>query len=653
MGASFYKETGMDYVATDRFLYLNTPLPENDLLVTAFSGSEYISQLFHFEILFRAKNGTSVPFEKLLGQKISFGVKGSEEGGEPRHFNGIVVQMAQLGRGTEFTDYTVIVAPKIWLLTQTVRSRIFQHKTVPDILKEVLADQDLDSEIQDDPDCKFEPREYCVQYQESDFDFASRLMEEEGIYYFFKFTEDAHTMVLGNTRQSHIDIPGGADLIFDVSVGGNREEERVYSWKKQQDFRSGKYTLWDHHFQLPHKNLSADQIVRDAVSVGTVTHKLKTAGNDALEIYENPGRYAQRFDGIDKGGGENAANLEKIYKDNKRTASIRMQQVEAPLVLIEGESNCRQLTSGHKFNLQRHYSGDGQYVTVMVVHDARQGHYRSSETSDDEFGTYRNNFACMPFTIPFRPQRNTPRPTIRGCQTAVVTGPEGAEIFTDKYGRVKVHFHWDRDGSSDADSSCWLRVGTPWAGKNWGAICIPRVGHEVIVDFIEGDPDRPIIVGGVYNADMMPPYDLPANQTRSTMKSHSSPGGGGFNEIRFEDQKDKEEIFIHGQKDFNAVVVHDETRQVGNSRTTVVQEANDTLTVAKGDRSAEVTKGNDELNVKAGNITIKAPSGTYHLEAVTVEIQGSATIKLTCGASTIEMTPGTITLTSPMIKLNC
>ena len=632
----------MSYVTAERYLYLETPLPENDLLLTGFTGHEAISQLFNFQLRCKATNETTVSFEKLLGQKISFGINGPPDSGEPRHFQGIAVQIAQLGRGAEFTDYSMAVVPKAWTLTQVLRSRIFQHMTVPDILKEVLANQDVAFEIQNVPG-QFEPREYCVQYQESDFDFASRLMEEEGIYYFFKFAKGSHKLVLANTMQSHPNITGEPNLIFDMIAGGGREEERIWSWKKAQEFRSGKFTLWDHHFELPHKPLSADQTVRDSISVGKITHKLKLAGNDGLEIYENPGRYAQRFDGIDKGGGENADEVQKIFQDNKRTVAIRIQQVETSMVLIEGESNCRHLTAGHKFNLNRHYDGDGQYVVVSVFHDAQEGHFRSSQANDEEHGHATNTFTCIPFGLPFSPPRNTPRPTIKGCQTAVVTGPKGEEIFTDKYGRIKVQFHWDREGKNDGDSSCWLRVATPWGGKQWGMVSIPRIGQEVLVDFIEGDMDRPIVVGSLYNADQMPPYSLPGKKVVSGWKSNSTIGGGGYNEMSMDDTKKSEMITIHAQKDMQTTVEHDDTQTVHNDRVIFV-DGTHTETIKKN-TTITVTEGNETNTVKQ-EIVITSQTAHVHIEACT-EIQ------LHVGASKLLMkSDGKIELDGVDIAIN-
>jgi type VI secretion system secreted protein VgrG len=258
--------------------------------------------------------------------------------------------------------------------------------------------------------------------------------------------------------------------------------------------------------------------------VGKETHKLKVTGVEEMEVYDYPGEYAQRFDGIGQGGGEQPSELQKVFHDNGRTTEIRMDEELTPAVVIRARSNAKHLVSGYKFTLQRHLNADGDYVVTSVRHDASFG--ADYQSGKDDLLSYENEVTCIPAALPYRPRRTAPKPVVQGSQTAVVAGPPGEEIFTDKYGRVKVRFHWDQDGKHDPGSSCWVRVGTSRAGRNWGAIRIPRIGQEVIVDFLEGDPDRPIVVGTVYNAEMMPPSELPKNKTQSGVKSSSSLGGG-------------------------------------------------------------------------------------------------------------------------------
>lgn len=558
------------YSQAGRPLLVKTPLSQDVLLLTGFSGSEGLSQLFRFQLDMLAEKQADVPFDKLLGQKLTIEV--ALPGQKKRFFNGICSRVGQGGRvlfgdkGELLTTYRAEIVPQFWFLTRKARSRIFQHMAVPDILKKVLTDLDVAFELQG----VFHQRDFCVQYRETDFNFASRLMEEEGIFYFFKHSDGSHQMVVANTPASHSDMPIASKLIYDEHRGGTRTEDRVYEWEKVQELRSGKYTLWDHSFEKPHAHLEAEKTIQDSVAAGKVTHKLKLSENSKLELYDYPGEYAQRFDGVDKGGGDRPADVEKIFEDNKRTVEIRMQEEAAPSVVIRSISNCRQLVSGHKFTLEKHFNGDGQYVITAVSHAASgSGEYRSGHTG--EF-IYQNSFTCIPAAIPFRPPRTTPKPVVQGTQTAVVVGPPGEEIFPDKYSRVKVQFHWDREGKNDPDSSCWVRVGTPWAGKMWGIIHIPRIGQEVVVDFLEGDPDQPIIVGSVYNAELMPPYKLPAKKTQSGMKSRSTLGGApeNFNEIRWEDKKGKEQFFVHAERNMDVRVKNDSMESVLHDKHLIV-----------------------------------------------------------------------------------
>ena len=531
-----------------RLLDFVTPLGKDALLVRSINGREAISQLYSFEIEAFAGNDDPVDFSKLVGQPVMVSVALKND--EYRYFHGIVKSLARGARSFNATAYRLEVVPTFWLLTQRTQSRIFQQISVPDILKKVLEGLDTDFEIAG----TFEPRDYCVQYRETDFAFASRIMEEEGIFYFFRHREDGHTLVLANSPQSHEDLPCDNKLCFDEERGGfETTDEIIYSWEKQQILKSGKVTLWDHSFELPHRSLDSQEMVDEDLQVGEVTHKLKIAGNEKLELYDYPGGYAQRFDGISPGGSERSDDLQKIYEDNQRTAKIRMQQETVGALQITAHTDTLHIAPGFKFDLDRHYSDNDTYViTSSSVAIPQRGAYYG-DAQEEEGPPPEVIFNCIPAKLPFLPHRITPKPTIYGTQTAVVTGPAGEEIFTDKYGRVKIQFFWDREGKFDGNSSCWVRVGSPWAGKQWGAVHIPRIGQEVIVAFEEGDPDQPIIVGSVYNSDQMPPHELPANKTQSGVKSRSTPGAGpnNLNEIRFEDKIGAEHVFIHAEKDFH------------------------------------------------------------------------------------------------------
>ena len=640
------------FAHTDRPLKLTTPLGADALMLSAFRGREAISELFRFDLDAQWQdNSKPLPFDQLLGQKITIQI--THRSGK-RFINGVVVKITQGERDLKFTRYRLEVVPQLWLLTRKRQSRIFQHLSIPDILKQVLQGLDVVYEIQG----AFDPREYCVQYRETDFNFVSRLMEEEGIYYFFKHTDGGHKLVLANTPQSHPAIPYQPKVVYEEASGHTVEEDRVYEWFKAQEIRSGKYLAWDDCFEMPGKHLEAAKAIVDSVQVGKSTHKLNVAGNSSLEIYDFPGGYAKRFDGVDKGGGDQKGDLQKIFTDNTRTVEIRMQQEALPSLLVQAHSGHAGFTPGHTFDLAEHFSDDGKFVITSVQHDARQA---IGDEEVDQPYQYHNHFNCIPMALPFRPQRVTEIPSIRGVQTGTVVGPAGEEIFTDTYGRVKVQFHWDRQGESDSNSSCWMRVGTFWAGKQWGAIHIPRIGQEVIVDFIEGDVDHPIIVGSVYNADMVPPYKLPDNKTQSGVKSRSSKGGSpdNFNEIRFEDKKDSEQLFIHAEKDQAIEVEKDETHWVGQDRKktidrdeTVQVKGNRTETVDKdetitihgkqantidGDQSTTITKGNQTIELQMGNQTTTIDLGK-------IETSAMQSIELKVGPSSIKLDPSGITI---------
>lgn len=614
----------VNYTQTGHPIAVNTPLGPDKLLLIGITGQETVSRLFHFqlELLATNANAKDVTFDKLLGQKIGVELEVTAGKSDKRYISGLCSRVVEGEQDTDVTSYHLEIVPQFWLWTRRAQSRIFQQMSAPDILKKVLKGMDPAPafELQG----TFEKRDFCVQYRETDFNFACRLMEEEGIYFFFKHTADGHQMVLSNSPQSHVDLPVSSKLIYETATGGNRPEERVFQWQKSQELRSGKYTLWDHTFELPHKHLEASEPILASVQAGKVAHKLAVGGNDKLELYDYPGEYAQRFDGVSSGGGDQSGDLDKIFQDNARTVKIRMQEEASASLVANGSSTCRQLVAGHKFSLERHFNADGKYVLNSVSHSASldayrpgsQGHYR-----------YTNQFTCQPLELPFRPARLTPKPVVQGTQTAVVVGPPGEEIWPDKYGRVKVQFHWDREGKNDAKSSCWVRVTTMWAGKQWGMIHIPRIGQEVVIAFEEGDPDQPLIVGSVYNYEQMPPLPLPAQKTQSGIKSNTHKGGG-YNELVFDDAAGKEQIRLHGQFNMDSVIENNETHKVGVDRTRNVGN-NEAITVAN-DRMKTVL--NNETTTVGVNRTEQVGSN----ETITVGANRSENVGQ-CETVTIAM----------------
>jgi type VI secretion system secreted protein VgrG len=441
------------------------------------------------------------------------------------------------------------------------------------------------------------------------------------------------------------------------------------------------HTLWDYTFQSPDKTCMATQNTLDTVQAGTVLHKL-SVNQTSWEHYDYPGGYAKRFDGIDKSGGEQSSELNNIFSDNSRVAGIRMQAETAGSLTILGEGLHPGFTPGYTFTLQSHFTDNGEFTLLAVDHDAHQPF-----GSDTEPYRYTNRFRAIPKALPYRPPQTTPAPVVHGPQTAVVVGASGEEITTDKYGRVKVQFHWDRQGSNDINSSCWLRVATFWAGTQWGGVHVPRIGQEVVVAFLEGDPDQPIVVGSVYNSNNMPPYTLPDNKTQSGVKSRSSTGGGAsnYNEIFFEDKMGSEILRIHAEKDqFHEVehddtqtvghdrmttIDHDETREVKNNRTTTIdvdetktvkgketititgnqtleiQQGNQSNTLDQGNQSTTLSMGNQSNQLNMGNQSTKCDLGSINMEAM-------QSITLTVGGSKITIDQMGVTIQGMMIKVN-
>lgn len=607
------------YTQTNRPMAIITPGGDT-LLLVSLKGHEAISQPFQFYLDVVVDNERPIRLDQLVGREIT--VRLDLPTGACRYFSGCCNCATEGERDEFFTPYQLEIVPQFWMYTKRFRSRIFQYKTVPDILKEVLKGLRVNYQgIRG----TFYPRDFCVQYRESDYNFACRLLEEEGIYYFFTHSESGHEMVLGNTPEGHPNVPGPTTVPYHPNAPRwFLDQDRVHHWKKTQLVTPSRYTLWDSCFELPGNHLEATRSIQESVPAGKVNHQLALSASKSLEVHDWPGEYAQRFDGVGRGGEDQPANLQHVFKDNQRTVAIRMQQEALPALLIQGVGHCRHFIAGHQFTLAalehagaKDHEVDGDYVLTSVTHSANQGGYRSGDAGAF---VYYNNFTCIPTALPFRPPRLTTRPIIPGTQTAVVVGPAGGEIFTDKYGRVKVQFPWDPQGKSDLDSSGWLRVATPIAGKQWGFLRIPRVGEEVIVDFLEGDPDKPIIIGSVYNADMMPPYKLPESMTQTGLKTRSAPGGGTshFNELRFEDKKGSEYIYFHAEKDFR--------REVEN---------NDKVSVS-GDRRVEVQGKEETESLKA--IEFKAGNTSIRMDA-----QGQS-IELRAGESTVQMNPGGIRL---------
>ena len=538
-----------------RQIAIDTPLGDDVLILRSFQAQEAMSKLFFFELDLVSEE-FSINYDDIVGQVVTIRINLAE--GSSRYWSGYVSRFVQAGRDSNVAVYHATMVPWLWFLDQTTDCRIFQSKSAPDIIKQIFQEygfRDFSLNLYGD----FVKREYCVQYRESDFNFVSRLMEEEGIFYYFEHEQGKHTLVLGNDPAVHKPCPNQESARYEGTAGGWQDDDVIVQWLLEQEVRPGVFTATDYNFETPTANMQSS-----------------VNGKGKWEIYDFPGEYSKRADG------------DKLVK-------VRLQEQQTPNVVARGTSDCRSFEVGYKFKLTDHYRDDlnQEYVLTALRHSA---HHNLGLTSGlgDTNPVYENSFECVPFSTPIRPARRTPVPVVQGCQTAVVVGPDGEEIFTDKYGRVKVQFHWDREGKKNENSSCWIRVSYPWAGKAWGGIQIPRIGQEVVVDFIEGDPDRPIITGRVYNAGQMPPWDLPGKKMVSGYKSNSTKGGGGYNEMSFDDTKGTELIQVHGQYDMDTKIEHDERRHVVNNRTKNV-DVDESSTI--GNNRTEKVGNNEQITI--------------------------------------------------------
>jgi type VI secretion system secreted protein VgrG len=581
----------MPLTQENRLIAIDTPLGPDVLLLRGFTGHEAISRLFNFELDLLSTD-PEIKFEKIIGQKVTIRVRLGKE--KERFFHGIISRFMQAGSDTGLANYRATMVPALWFLTRTADCRIFQNKKVPDIIQEIFKENGV-TDVKAVLKGTYEPRDYCVQYRETDFNFVSRLMEQYGIFYFFEHEEKKHTLAIADDLSAHQTCPVQPKVSWNPQGSDTLDEDVITSLQCEETFRFGKYAVTDYNFEAPSTSLQAE--VKTQIEVG---------GNSKYEIYDYPGEYGKKAEG-------------------DGIAKIRMQEEEAQYKVISGSGTARVFTTGYKFTLQDYVRKDinGDYVLTQVQHVASVGStYTTGAEGGGAEGDYSNSFSCIPAKRPFRSPQVTPKPMVQGPQTAVVVGKSGEEIWTDKYGRVKVQFHWDRYGKMNESSSCWTRVSQNWAGKQWGAMFIPRMGQEVIVEFLEGDPDQPIITGRVYNAEQTVPYALPANQTQSGIKSNSSKGGGGSNEWRFEDKKGSEEIYLHGQKDWNILIENDKGQTIGHDETLNVK--HDRTKLIEHDENSEIknnrnkTVGVDQSETIGGNKTI-AVAGT-HTETVSKDM---------------------------------
>ncbi len=539
---------------------ITSPLPPADLMFESMVAEAALSTLGEMRLTLLSPKPDLTP-EDLLGQPLTVTLELRE--GEKRHFNGHVTRFG-IGRARgRFYGYHATLRPWLWILTRTSDCRIFQDLSVPDIVKKVFDDLGL-THYEFKLFRSYRTWNYCVQYRETDFNFVARLLEHEGIYWYFEHDEGKHKLVLVDSQGAHDAAPGQPDLPFFENVSEvPPDTEYVSGWSFSRQISTGKVSMRSFDFERPSLTLEVED------------QESRSYPGSAMEAYDYQGDYVKKPDG-------------------QQWAEDRVDEHQTGFEQLHGSSNAHRIEVGRLLKLRQHPRED-QNAEMLVTALSLQARVEDQE-SGRAGGLVQCDFSAIPSKQQFRPPRRTPKPFVQGPQSAIVTGPGGEEIYTDKYGRVKVQFHWDREGKNDDKSSCWVRASHPWAGKNFGAIHIPRIGQEVIVDFLEGDPDQPIIIGRVYNAEQMPPWDLPANATQSGILTRSSKGGGygNANAIRFEDKAGSEQLWIHAEKNQDIEVENDETHWVGHDRTKTID--HDETTHVKHDRT-ETVDNNETITI--------------------------------------------------------
>ncbi len=604
---------------------------EHDFKVLEFRGREAISQPYRFDLELVSER-PDLDLESLLHRPafLAFAPDGSG-------VHGLVHQAAQGESGKRLTRYRLTLVPQLAYLAHRTNQRIFQHLTVPQIIAQVLEEHGIQADAYRfglGP-VVYPPREYCVQYDETDLHFIQRLCEEEGIHYHFQHGASGHVLVFGDDQTV---FPGLAATAYQQDSGLVADQPVIKRFGLRLETRTSRVTRRDYDFEKPRLTMEA---------------AFHSDFQPDLEDYDYPGRFTERARG-------------------KHLSQRALERHRHDYELAEGESDQPKLVSGHFLPLTEHPRSDWNQLWLLteVLHEGKQPQVlEEAVTSHVDSGDgfvqgYRNRFSATPWAIPFRPALCHPKPKVLGSQTAVVTGPAGEEIHCDEYGRVKVQFHWDRHGQADDKTSCWLRVSSSWAGDRYGGIAIPRVGMEVLVTFLEGDPDQPLVTGCLYHKEHQVPYDLPANKTRTVFKTLSSPGGGGYNELRIEDRKGAEQIYIHAQRDWDENIEHDQKIRVGHERHDTV-EANsysefraEEHRTTHADRKTEIrandhlTVGNSQhLKIGTGQF-IEAGNEIHYYAGSKVVIDAGMELTASGGGSFLKLDPSGVTLSGATIKMN-
>jgi type VI secretion system secreted protein VgrG len=613
---------------------------DDEFHVVEFKGTEQLSTLYAFTLEL-VSDDPEIDLETLIGRAAVVTLQGQDQDQDAELQNRFIhglISTAELGeQGTRLSHYHLTLVPRIWPLKYRVNSRIFQNLAVPEIIEQLLDDAGLSrDEYRFDLSESYPPREYCVQYRESELHFIQRLLEVEGIHYYYAHDDEKQVLVMSDASIGNPPIVGDPGIPFYNQTQGAIREAHIHKFRYRTSVVPGRVTLRDYDFKKPTLKLEVqNQGASD-----------QTSGDQALEVYDYPASFG------DPGHG-------------KQRARVQLQAITGDSKQASGASGSNRLIPGYSFRLEEHARDDlnREYLVTQVKHDCRQPQVLEEE-SGTEGSSYSNKFLCIPYDVSYRPQCKSTPPEIRGSQTATVTGPSGEELYTDEFGRIKVQFHWDREGQGNEHSSCWIRVSQPSAGGGFGGFFLPRIGEEVIVDFLEGNPDRPLVIGRVYHGTNRPPYPLPEHKTKSTLKSNSSKGGDGYNELRFEDKKGEEQLFIHAEKDQDIRIKNDRREWVGNDRHEQVlahsysQVQGDQHHSVEGSRRSEVQQ-DDHLSVGGSRHTrieqseLLQAGQEIHLKAgQKLVLDAGSELTLKAGGSFIKLDASGVSLSGAQLKLN-
>jgi type VI secretion system secreted protein VgrG len=610
-----------EYTQSERVAELKSAFGKK-LVLSRFTGSEGMSQLFEFRVEGVSEKEAQLNFDDQLGRDCTVTLRTKGRG--DRHFTGTCTEAVRLGRGTEGFEYVLILRPALWLLSKRTNMRVFEEKTIPDIIRAVFADHSYVKPKFKLSESNYPKLEYCVQHRESDLDFVLRLMEAEGISYHFEFGDNSQTVVLCDSN-SYEAVPGGSRVYNDDEDHAVVAEEHLYRLSPERRFTTGKATLNDYKFQEPKSKFVADKSVAAEYA------------NSELEHYSFP--YHQSL----------AKETMKGFGEYYAEVRVLAERGEDGRFLATGD--CGSFVAGYTMKLEKHPTDSHNFLILGCAHTIEDQDYRSGGGGSRQ--VYRGEYEFMRVAR-FVPPLITLKPWIGGPQTGVVVNPEGSKapnaIHTDEFGRIQVHLHWNRaDENKPEGRTMWCRVAQTWAGRDrkFGAFFLPRVGMEVLVDHIDGDPDRPIVTGCVYNKDNMPPYPQPGEQYHTGWKTDFESGPPGHHELVFIDTKEKEKVRAHSGKDLEWTIVNDESRDVGNDRTTYIKvndtlDVGDTLDITAGQKIS-LTVGQSNITMTPGKITIDSP-----------EIVITATAKLTTESKLVadHKAGATMTITGAMVLIN-